>query len=67
MTRDEVRQFLDSTGAIIYRVWATPKPEWADVAEYRFPGLSFTGYLVESRTQILTFQEWLNIERIEVW
>lgn len=67
MTEAEIREFFETHPSLFYKVWATARPDYYDVAVYRFPGISFTGYFVESAGQIETFLSWLSIERIEVW
>lgn len=66
MNRSEIEQSMTGP-AVLYKVWATARPEHSDIINYRFPGLSFTGYFIENRENILTFSSWLNIEKIEVW
>lgn len=67
MTDDEVREFMRANPGVFYRVYATAKPEFSEVIEYRFPGISHTGYFVESESHIFAFSDWLNIEKMESW
>ena len=67
MSIDEVRKYIAENPAVFYKIWAAPKPTFASVVEYRFPGLSFSGYFVESESHLMTFIDWLNVEKIEVW
>lgn len=67
MTRNELQDFIEANPSVFYKVWATARPEQAQIVEYRFPGLSFTGYFIESENYIMSFLPWLNVEKIEVW
>lgn len=67
MNHDEARQVLRDAGNKFLRVYATPKDGESAFMEYRFPGLTFTGYLIETGHNVLAFIDYLNIEKIEVW
>ena len=66
MTEAEVRKFMQDNPAIFYKVWATSSVNH-DIIEFRFPGLSHTGYLIENESNISAFACWLNIEKMEKW
>lgn len=67
MTTHEVREFMRTHPAVFYKVWATAKPEHSEFIEYRWPGITFTGYYIAGPANVLDCGDWLNIEKIEVW
>jgi hypothetical protein len=70
LTRKEAQQGLmrhRDLGTVFIKVWATARPGHEDFMDHRFPGLSRTGYFIESPLHVMAFQDWMDIERIEQW
>lgn len=70
LTRKEAREGVlvhRGLGTVFIKVYGTARPGHEDFMNYRFPGLSHSGYLLESPLNVLGFLDWLDVERIEKW
>lgn len=67
MNKDEVAMAILTIDSVLFRVFATARPGHEDFMEFRFPGLTRTGYFIENGLNILSYADWLDIERVEKW
>jgi hypothetical protein len=64
---EDFTDYLRANRDTFLRVYATARAGEEGFMEHRFPGLTHTGYLIETGEHVLAFASFLNITEIEKW